>query len=82
MNFQLFLFLIYVFPGRSREDIVSHFPMNPRNSLIYDVRSDFTYQKNSVYRLNSKGEKKLYGYFVKIGGFLAFLCTIAGVVIA
>ena len=50
--------------------------------MIYDVRSDFVYQENGVFRLNSAGEKKLYSYFVKIGGFLAFLCTVAGVLIA
>lgn len=82
MNFRLFLFLVYVLPGRSREDIVSRFPKKSRNNMIYDVRSDFVYQENGVFRLNSAGEKKLYSYFAKIGGFLAFLCTVAGVLIA
>lgn len=82
MNFRLFLFLLYVLPGRSREDILSRFPKNPQNSLIYNVKSNFTYQSGGVYRLNSEGEKKLHGYFVAIGGVIVGLFAVLGVIIA
>lgn len=76
MNFRLFLFLLYVLPGRSKEEVISHFPRNRKNSLIYDVNSDFTYRDGSVYHLNSNGEKKLRSYFIAIGGFITFLLAI------
>lgn len=82
MNFRLFIFLLYVLPGRSREDILSHFPKNPKNSMIYDVDSNFTYQDGGVYRLNSEGEKKLHGYFAAIGGVIVGLFTVLGAIIA
>ena len=82
MNLRLFLFLLYVLPGRSKEDVVSRFPRNRKNSLIYDVDSDFTYRDGSVYRLNSNGEKKLRGFFIAIGGFITFLITVIGAIVA
>ena len=82
MNFRLFLFLLYVIPGRSRDDILSHFPKNPQNSLIYDVDSNYTYQDGGVYHLNSEGEKKLRGYFAAIGGVIVGLFAVLGVIIA
>lgn len=82
MNFRLFLFLLYVLPGRSREDILSHFPKNLKNSMIYDVDSNFTHQDGGVYRLNSEGEKKLHGYFAAIGSVIVGLFAVLGAIIA
>lgn len=78
MNLRLFLFLLYVLPGRSKSDVVSHFPRNHKNALIYDVNSDYTYKKGNVYRLNPKGELKLYCYLAGIGGFIvAFISVLS-----
>ena len=82
MNLRLFLFLLYVLPGRSKEDVVSRFPRNRKNSLIYDVDSDFTYRDGLVFRLNSNGEKKLRGFFIAIGGFITFLIAVIGAIVA
>lgn len=82
MNLRLFFFLLYVLPGRSKEEIVSRFPKNPKNALIYDVNSNFTFKDGNVYRLNSYGERKLRKYFLAIGGFIIGLFTVAGVIIA
>lgn len=82
MNFRLFLFLLYIFPGRSKEKVVKHFPKHRKNMLIYDANNCFFYFQNGKYYLSDSGEKKLFKYLTIVGGFVVGASAIAAVIIA
>lgn len=67
-NLHLFLFLLYIFPGRSNEKVKQLFPKRQVNSLIYSIKNSYSFDDHGICRLTADGERKLYTF---VAGFLA-----------